>query len=407
MAKKRFALSTVRFLDHFFDFVKVGLGKPLVFGELKDNVIPGSGILEWSGENLENIECVSEFVVMYREDKVEAESEREVLCPGYRITNVGEVFSCEYNLTTTCGARVEILLEAWTEGRMVQPAAKVLVNCYQDIEPVNGEAEFKEGDNEKQEEKIVEEDDNDVVESSGSDEENWAFPLVLASLQAFSKATRGNSTIRGCEWGGWSAWSSCSVTCGGAGRRRRTRGQVQVQGGKRCKRKQEEAKKCQTNLCPVDCRLSSWGPWSPCSLSCGSGFRSRTRSVVQEALHGGLACPTNREHQETCVEEDCAVDGAWTSWTRWAYCSTTCGPGNRTRSRTCTAPSPQNGGLPCVGPSHQTSECTISLARVCPPVDGQWSLWSPWTACSTPCGPGERQRMRSCTRYLPLPPPPP
>ena len=51
---------------------------------------------------------------------MEAESEREVLCPGYRITNVGEVFSCEYNLTTTCGARVEILLEAWTEGRMVQ-----------------------------------------------------------------------------------------------------------------------------------------------------------------------------------------------------------------------------------------------------------------------------------------------
>ena len=367
-----------------------------MFGELRDNVIPAIGTLEWSRDNLKNIECVTEFVVMYREDKAGAEREREVLCPGYRVTSVMQVFSCQYNLTSACGSRVEILLEAWTEGRMVQPEAKVLVNCYEESEE---EKEMEGGDSEREEENMVEEEDEDIMmENAGSEEENWAFPLVLASLQAFSKATRSNSTSgRGCQWAEWSAWTSCSVTCGGAGRRRRTRGQV---GSQRCKRKAEEAKKCQTNLCPVDCRLSSWGPWSPCSLSCGSGFRSRSRSVVQEALYGGLACPTNREHQETCVEEDCAVDGSWTSWSRWAYCSTTCGPGNRTRSRTCTSPSPQNGGLPCEGPNHQTSECTISLARVCPPVDGGWSLWSPWSSCSASCGPGERQRMRACTRWL-------
>ena len=110
----------------------------------------------------------------------------------------------------------------------------------------------------------------------------------------------------------WGSWSSCSVSCGGRGRRRRTR----AQSGPDCTRKAEEAKECTTNLCPVDCRLSPWGPWSPCSSSCGQGMRSRSRSQVQAAEHWGAECPTNREHLENCVEEDCPVDGAWTSWAR-------------------------------------------------------------------------------------------
>ena len=180
----------------------------MVFGELNDNVIPASGTLEWSGENLKNIECVSEFVVMYREDKAGTEREREVLCPGYRVTSVMQVFSCQYNLTSACGSRVEILLEAWTEGRMVQPQAKVLVNCYEESEQESEMEEMKkDGSGEREEENMVEGEDEDVMESSGSQEENWAFPLVLASLQAFSKATRGNSTGKGCQWAEWSAWT--------------------------------------------------------------------------------------------------------------------------------------------------------------------------------------------------------
>ena len=70
-----------------------------MFGELKDNVIPASGTLEWSRDNIKNIECVSEFVVMYREDKAGAEREREVLCPGYRVTSVMQVFLYPWSLT--------------------------------------------------------------------------------------------------------------------------------------------------------------------------------------------------------------------------------------------------------------------------------------------------------------------
>ena len=83
---------------------------------------------------------------------------------------------------------------------MVQPAAKVLVNCYQDVEPGDVEAEFKEGDNEEQEEKIVDEDDNDVVESSGSEEENWAFPLFSLPFRRSAKPrgeTRRSEVVSG------------------------------------------------------------------------------------------------------------------------------------------------------------------------------------------------------------------
>merc|ERR1712055_364925 len=44
-----------------------------------------------------------------------------------------------------------------------------------------------------------------------------------------------------------------------------------------------------------------------------------------------------------------AVNGGWTSWTS---CSKTCGPGRETR--TCTNPTPANGGSDCPGSSSKT-----------------------------------------------------
>lgn len=51
------------------------------------------------------------------------------------------------------------------------------------------------------------------------------------------------------------------------------------------------------------------------------------------------------------------VDGRWTEWKAWSRCSVTCGGGTQTRSRTCTNPPPQHGGEDCTGENEEMRSC--------------------------------------------------
>ena len=52
------------------------------------------------------------------------------------------------------------------------------------------------------------------------------------------------------------------------------------------------------------------------------------------------------------------VDGGWSSWGPYSKCSRTCGSGGRqTRRRTCSHPAPYHGRPACRGYSHQTRRC--------------------------------------------------
>ena len=71
----------------------------------------------------------------------------------------------------------------------------------------------------------------------------------------------------------------------------------------------------------------------------------------------------NNYHNETSqifisgFFEDPPVNGGWTEFGSYGPCSVSCGEGTRTRSRTCTNPAPQKGGADCVGSSNETSSC--------------------------------------------------
>lgn len=54
------------------------------------------------------------------------------------------------------------------------------------------------------------------------------------------------------------------------------------------------------------------------------------------------------------------VDGDWSAWGSWGTCSLTCGVGQKTRSRTCTSPAPAYGGNNCTGNSTDTASCNVT-----------------------------------------------
>lgn len=53
------------------------------------------------------------------------------------------------------------------------------------------------------------------------------------------------------------------------------------------------------------------------------------------------------------------VDGVWSEWNAWSSCSSVTGDGWRIRARTCSNPSPLNGGHDCVGLSFNSVPCSL------------------------------------------------
>ncbi|KRZ62195.1 A disintegrin and metalloproteinase with thrombospondin motifs 17 [Trichinella nativa] len=113
-------------------------------------------------------------------------------------------------------------------------------------------------------------------------------------------------------------------------------------------------------------KWSSWSEWSECSVTCGSGTKSRSRTCWQGS------CVGDSVQREACRLAPC-IEGR---------SSTTCGPGARARYRRCAFGK-------CVGANDEVEQC---INAPC----GQWNAWSFWSACSVSCGPGTRTRTRTC-----------
>ncbi|XP_078485768.1 uncharacterized protein LOC100177897 [Ciona intestinalis] len=194
-----------------------------------------------------------------------------------------------------------------------------------------------------------------------------------------------------CQWYSWTDFNSCSVSCGGGTQSRsRSVAVFAFCGGNSCPGEPTDTRVCNTHCCPVNCQWSSWNSFNSCSVSCGGGNQTRSRSVAITAFCGGNSCLGNNTDGRECNTQCCPVNCQWSSWTGFDSCSVSCGVGNQSRSRSV-AISAFCGGSSCTGNPTDTRVCNTE----CCPVTCQWSSWNPFNSCSVSCGGGNQSRSRS------------
>ncbi|XP_069932953.1 SCO-spondin [Oryctolagus cuniculus] len=172
-------------------------------------------------------------------------------------------------------------------------------------------------------------------------------------------------------WGPWSPWSPCSRSCTDpthpAWRSRSRLCLANCTVGDPTQERPCNMPSC-TELLPLcsgpgcvpgNCSWAAWGPWAPCSRSCGVGQQRRLRAYHPPGP-GGHWCPdilTAYQERRFCNLRACPVPGGWSRWSPWSWCDRSCGGGQSLRSRSCSSPPPKNGGAPCAGERHHVRLC--------------------------------------------------
>ncbi|XP_048242487.1 SCO-spondin-like [Haliotis rufescens] len=212
-------------------------------------------------------------------------------------------------------------------------------------------------------------------------------------------------------WGQWGAWNTasvpCPVSCGNLAYKTTSRTRVcdspaPSDGGRECvgEARQARQESCRlTTPCPVNGGLSLWSAWdgSQCTRTCGmlvTRIFTRTRSCTAPSPQfGGADCAGTvfETALRNCGLSECPIAGNVTEWSEWTgqACSVTCGQDvTRTlvRTRTCNNPRPAFGGADCTDALFDTKQVNCNL-RYCP-IDGGISTWEQWTTppCPLSCG---------------------
>ncbi|KAF8819960.1 sushi domain (scr repeat) domain-containing protein, partial [Cardiosporidium cionae] len=196
-----------------------------------------------------------------------------------------------------------------------------------------------------------------------------------------------------CSLSDWSDWGNCDVSCGG-GRQASKRLILAYpsSGGTSCATTVRFKEGCNSISCVIDCTVTGWSAWSSCTATCGSGSQRRTRSIIKNKNEFGRTCPPLSENQ-VCGSYPCPTDCVVSTWNNWSSCNGACGEATRTRTRSViTPPSLDPLGAAC-GPTRQTSVC-VGAQGMCG-SDCRVSEWSTWSQCEVNCGGGFSFRSRA------------
>lgn len=223
-----------------------------------------------------------------------------------------------------------------------------------------------------------------------------------ADLERPATTTTCWAGTREGERGDWDVgvWSACSAACGGGSQTRaavcRDAAGTAVDAEACTSTKPLTRRACNVRACEeFDWEYTAYGS---CSATCG-GVGVQSRVAYCAGNHGTLAVSdtcTGRPAGplfRSCAHDVCPrfhyVAGDW------GRCNARCGSGTRARTLACVdsstePPTPVDG-------SHCSEETRPAIKSVCNSGPCHVSVWqaSPWGACDTACG-GERSRTVRC-----------
>jgi hypothetical protein len=244
-------------------------------------------------------------------------------------------------------------------------------------------------------------------QTCGSGSQSRVFVVSVDAAHAGENCTHFNGTVeeQACNTspcpinctGTWGGWDTCNATCGGGNQSRTfTVTQAALYGGVDCSMNNGtvEYNACNLQRCPVNC-TGSWGAWDACNATCGGGNQSRVFNVTQAAAYGGTNCTAadGNEDWQACNTNPCPVNctGAWSGWDN---CNATCGGGNMSRTFIVTQPA-LYGGSNC-STDNGTMEFDACNTQPCP-INCTGS-WGAWTTCNATCAGGNQSRLYLITQ---------
>jgi hypothetical protein len=117
-----------------------------------------------------------------------------------------------------------------------------------------------------------------------------------------------------------------------------------------------ESQTCTQPACA--CVVADWSNWTTCTTTCGGGTATRSRTVEKSAAD----CPPLTDLQ-MCSTQPCARDCVLAEWSSWTACSASCGGGRRERTRVITQ-MPVGSGAACPLGLTQSEECGQTACAV-------------------------------------------